>query len=63
MIHPLADCMNKKVPESTRVWQFCVIFPNCNIGENCNICANVLIENEVSIGKDQLRLRQHYGKL
>lgn len=50
MIHPLADCMNKKVPESTRVWQFCVIFPNCNIGENCNICANVLIENEVSIG-------------
>lgn len=50
MIHPLADCMNKNVPESTRVWQFCVIFPNCIIGENCNVCANVLIENEVSIG-------------
>ena len=50
MIHPLADCMNKNVPESTRIWQFCVIFPHCKIGENCNICANVLIENEVNIG-------------
>lgn len=50
MIHPLADCMNKNVPESTRVWQFCVIFPDCIIGENCNICANVLIENKVKIG-------------
>lgn len=50
MIHPLADCMNKNVPESTRVWQFSVIFPNCKIGEHCNICANVLIENDVVIG-------------
>ena len=52
MIHPLADCMNKNVPESTRIWQFCVIFPHCKIGENCNICANVLIENEVNIGNN-----------
>ena len=48
MVHPLADCMKKNVPENTRIWQFCVIFPNCEIGENCNICANVLIENEVN---------------
>lgn len=52
MIHKLADCMNKNVPESTNIWQFCVVFPNCKIGENCNICANVLIENEVEIGND-----------
>ena len=52
MIHPLADCMNKNVPDTTRVWQFCVIFPNCTIGENCNICANVLIENDVKIGNN-----------
>ena len=47
MIHRLADCMNPNVPESTNIWQFCVIFPNCKIGEHCNICANVLIENEL----------------
>lgn len=50
MIHRLADCMNPNVPESTNVWQFCVIFPKCIIGEHCNICANVLIENDVVIG-------------
>jgi acetyltransferase-like isoleucine patch superfamily enzyme len=52
MIHPLADCMNKNVPESTKIWQFCVIFPNCQIGENCNICSGVFIENDVIIGNN-----------
>ena len=51
MIHPLADC-KAIVPDSTRVWQFCVIFPKAQIGENCNICANVMIENEVIIGNN-----------
>lgn len=51
MVHPLSDCM-AKVPESTNVWQFCVVFPNADIGENCNICANVLIENDVKIGNN-----------
>lgn len=52
MIHSLADCMNENVPDSTKIWQFCVIFPMCKIGENCNICANVLIENNVEIGNN-----------
>lgn len=52
MIHRLADCMNPNVPESTNIWQFCVVFPKCKIGERCNICANVLIENEVTIGNN-----------
>ena len=52
MIHRLADCMNKNVPESTNVWQFCVIFPDCEIGENCNICSGVLIENDVHVGNN-----------
>ena len=52
MIHPLSDCMCKNIPESTNIWQFCVIFPNAKIGDNCNICANVLIENEVSVGNN-----------
>ena len=52
MIHQLADCMNPNVPESTNIWQFCVIFPKSKIGENCNICANVLVENDVIIGNN-----------
>lgn len=52
MIHRLADCSNPNIPESTNIWQFCVVFPGCRIGENCNICANVLIENEVEIGSN-----------
>ena len=50
MIHRLADCMTPNVPESTNIWQFCVIFPEAQIGNHCNICANVLIENKVIIG-------------
>jgi UDP-2-acetamido-3-amino-2,3-dideoxy-glucuronate N-acetyltransferase len=52
MIHPLSDCKNHNIPESTNIWQFCVIFPNAQIGENCNICSHCLIENEVKIGNN-----------
>lgn len=52
MIHRLADCMCKNIPESTNVWQFCVIFPHAIIGENCNICSHCLIENDVKIGNN-----------
>lgn len=49
MIHELADCQ-AQVSESTKIWQFCVIFPKAQIGENCNICSHCLIENDVTIG-------------
>lgn len=52
MIHPLTDCMNRNIPDSTNIWQYCVIFSNCVIGENCNICAYCLIENDVKIGNN-----------
>lgn len=51
MIHPLSDCQ-ANVPDSTDVWQFCVIFPKAKIGENCNICSHCLIENEAVIGNN-----------
>ena len=51
MIHPLADCQ-AIIPESTNIWQFCVILPKAQIGENCNICSNCFIENDVRIGKN-----------
>lgn len=50
MIHRLADCMNETIPDSTNIWQFCVVLPKCKIGENCNICSHCLIENDVVIG-------------
>lgn len=50
MIHRLADCQNTNIPDSTRIWQFCVVFPECVVGENCNICSHCLIENDVIIG-------------
>lgn len=51
MIHSLSDCQ-AQVPDSTNVWQFCVILSNAKIGENCNICANCFVENEVVIGNN-----------
>ena len=52
MIHPLSDCQNPNIPESTNVWQFCVVLPKAQVGENCNICSHCLIENEVMIGNN-----------
>ena len=51
MIHPLSDC-KANIPALTNIWQFCVVFPEAKIGDNCNICANVLIENEVTVGNN-----------
>ncbi len=51
MIHPLADCQ-AGVPESTRIWQFCVVLPQAKIGENCNVCSHCFIENDVEIGNN-----------
>ena len=50
MIHPLSDVKTDKIGKDTNIWQFCVIFPNAEIGDDCNICANVLVENDVKIG-------------
>lgn len=52
MIHELADCMNRNVPATTNIWQYCVVFPKAQIGENCNICSHCLIENDVTIGNN-----------
>lgn len=52
MIHPLADCQNTNIPDSTNVWQFCVVLPKAQIGENCNICSHCFIENDVKIGNN-----------
>lgn len=50
MIHSLADCQCHNIPETTRVWQFCIILPGAKIGEDCNICSHCFIENKAVIG-------------
>ena len=52
MIHRLADCMNENIPESTKIWQFCVVFPKAQIGENCNIGQNVVVSPDVVLGNN-----------
>ena len=52
MIHNLADVQTEYIGKDTNVWQFSVILPGAKIGNNCNICANVFIENDVTIGNN-----------
>src|SRR6266511_4024420 len=49
-IHRSAQTKGASIGSGTRVWQFCVILPEAQIGCDCNICAHVLIENDVVIG-------------
>lgn len=49
MIHTLSDCQTK-IPESTRIWQYCVVLQGAQIGEDCNICSHCFIENDVIVG-------------
>lgn len=52
MIHKLADVQSEKIGKDTKIWQFCVVLPQAEIGENCNICAGCFIENDVKIGNN-----------
>lgn len=52
MIHPQSDVQSKKIGNGTKIWQYCVVFPEAVIGNNCTICAHVLIENDVTIGNN-----------
>jgi len=52
MIHPFSDCQNTNIPESTNIWQYCVVLPGAQIGENVNICSHCFIENDVKIGNN-----------
>ena len=49
-VHRSAQTDGASIGSGTRVWQFCIILPQAQIGCDCNICAHVLIENDVAIG-------------
>lgn len=48
--HPSSDVKTRRIGARTRIWQYCVILSDAEIGEDCNICANVLIEGGTRIG-------------
>jgi len=50
MIHPLADVQSARIGEGTRIWQFTVVLPGAVIGRDCNFCAQVFVENDVTVG-------------
>jgi UDP-2-acetamido-3-amino-2,3-dideoxy-glucuronate N-acetyltransferase len=52
MIHFTSEILTSKIGEGTRIWQYCVILDNVEIGNNCNINCFVYIENNVKIGNN-----------
>jgi len=49
-VHQLTDVQSENIGKGTRIWQFCVVLPEAQIGRDCNICSNVFIENDVVVG-------------
>lgn len=49
-IHKLSDVQTKKIGDNTKIWQYCVVLPEAEIGANCNICSHCFIENFVKVG-------------
>jgi UDP-2-acetamido-3-amino-2,3-dideoxy-glucuronate N-acetyltransferase len=49
-IHPSAQTKGASIGAGTRIWQFCIILPQAQVGCDCNICAHVFIEGNVAIG-------------
>ena len=55
-VHPLADVLSGDIGPGTRIWQFCVVLADAQIGCDCNINAQCLIENDVIVG-DRVTLK------
>ena len=49
-IHKLSDVQTKKIGDNTKIWQYCVVLTEAEIGANCNICSHCFIENFVKVG-------------
>lgn len=49
-IHPFSDIQSSTIGDNTKIWQYCVVLPNAQIGSDCNICSHCFIENDVVIG-------------
>jgi acetyltransferase-like isoleucine patch superfamily enzyme len=49
-VHEKAIVKTKKIGKGARIWAFCNVMENVQIGKNCNICDGCFIENKVVIG-------------
>lgn len=52
MIHKSSEVQSTNIGKDTRIWQFCVVLKDAEIGENCNINSHVFVENDVVIGNN-----------
>jgi UDP-2-acetamido-3-amino-2,3-dideoxy-glucuronate N-acetyltransferase len=41
-----------QIGETTRIWHFCHIMPNCVIGQQCNLGQNVVVSPGVKLGNN-----------
>ena len=56
MIHPLSDCQ-ATVPDSTKVWQYCVVLPGAKIGEYfCIDHGTGIVVGETAVVGDHVRM-------
>ena len=61
MIHKLADCQ-AQIPESTNIWQFCVVLPGAKIGENAMIGIGSVVTHDVPAGEVWVGNPAHFLK-
>jgi UDP-2-acetamido-3-amino-2,3-dideoxy-glucuronate N-acetyltransferase len=52
-VHPTAIIdEGAKIGKGTKIWHFCHIMGNSEIGENCSLGQNVFVANDVKLGKN-----------
>lgn len=51
-IHDKAIVKSNKIGNGTKIWAFCNVLEQAQIGKNCNICDGCFIENGVVIGNN-----------
>lgn len=57
-VHKLALCETEKIGKGTRIWAFCHIMKDVEIGEDCNFGDGCYIESGVKIG-NRVTVKNH----
>lgn len=47
-----------EIGDGTRIWHFCHVMPNAQIGKNCSLGQNVMVANQVVIG-DNVKIQNN----
>lgn len=49
-IHETADVATTSIGGGSKVWQYCVVLAEAEIGQDVNVCSHCFIENDVVVG-------------